>query len=252
MEKRGQVTIFVIVGVVVLILAALVLYLREEQGFLVAPADFLSSQLQPLQLNIEECVTQAVAPGVTFLGKQGGSFSPSNYRLYQDQKVRYFCQNIPGKNECLNVIPPLESITTELGTYLSLQVNNCVDRELLNSLSGVEVSGTQEVTVDTQLTEGLILVTVDYDITLTRDEATVSLPTVKKSFDAPIEELYFVARDIVQEQARVGNFDQLVYMLNKKGAYEINLDKPFPDTIYMINKKNSNYQLWFAIEGEST
>ncbi len=252
MEKRGQVTLFIILGIVILLLAGFFYYLKHTQGFLTPPADFLNSQLKPIQINLEECISKAAVSGLTLLGKQGGSFSPANYRLYQGQRVRYFCQNIPGKEQCLNTLPPLSSITEEFKKYLTFEVNTCVDKTLVDKTSGVQTLGSEKITITTTFIQGIILVEAHYDLTLKKDQASISLAPVKKSFDAPLEELYDTSRDITQAQASTGQFDQLIYMLNKKGAYEITVDKPFPDIIYKINKKNSPYQFWFAIEGESS
>ncbi len=251
MEKRGQVTVFAILGILILLLAGLFLYLRQTRGVLVSAPVFLTSQLKPIQENIQECTQKAVGPGVTLLGKQGGTFSPANYRFYQGQYVRYFCQNIPGKDQCLNTIPSLTSITEELKHYLSLQIDTCVDKTLIDDATGVTVEGTRALSVDTKLEQGIIIVTTTYDVTLSKDGSSVHLSPVIQNFEAPIEELYDVSRDIVQAHAQTGQFDQLIYMLHKKGLYEINVDKPFPDTIYKINKKDSSYQFWFAVEGES-
>ena len=251
MTKRGQVTVFIILGVIILILAALFLYLRESKGLFVPSGQYLQSQLTPIQTNVEECVTTAVGPGIILLGKQGGSFSPGNYRLYDGNKVKYFCTNLPGKDQCLNMIPSLASITEDFKTYLQFQVDSCVDKQLLDDL-GVDVEGSKQLNVLTTFNQGTLLVETTYDVTLKRDQERVRFPPLKKTYDAPLEELYFVSRDIVQSQATTGDFEQLTYMLNRKGLYEIQVDKPFPDTIYKLNKKNSNYQFWFAIEGESS
>ncbi|HZX12639.1 MAG TPA: hypothetical protein VFE88_04255 [Candidatus Nanoarchaeia archaeon] len=252
MNKRGQVTIFIILGVLILILAALILYLRDSRGLLISPQEYLTSQLQTIQTDIEACATKALSQGLPLFGKQGGSFSPVNYKLHQGSRVPYYCQNIPGDERCLNSIPPLSSLQQELQTYLTFEITNCADKDLLKDLPGVTVSGTKHLEVKTTLQQGILLVQTGYDVKLSKDQATLTFTPIKQSYDAPLEELYYISRDIVQAHATTGFFDQLIYMLNKKGAYEINVDKPFPDIVYKINKKNSNYEFWFSIEGESS
>ena len=53
-----------------------------------------------------------------------------------------------------------------------------------------------------------------------------------------------------QSHASLGEFDSLPYMLGRRGAIEIETIKPYPDTIYILNKRNSNYIFQFAIQGE--
>ena len=59
----------------------------------------------------------------------------------------------------------------------------------------------------------------------------------------------------MNDNAGTGFFDQLIYMLNKKGKIIINVDKSPStgnggDIIYKINKKDDNFEFWFAIEGD--
>ncbi|PIS03504.1 hypothetical protein COT83_05745, partial [Candidatus Peregrinibacteria bacterium CG10_big_fil_rev_8_21_14_0_10_44_7] len=62
-------------------------------------------------------------------------------------------------------------------------------------------------------------------------------------------DLYNVAYDIVSAWSEGTYFDQLTYMLEHKGKYIINVDKPYPDIIYKINKEGSSFELWFAVQG---
>lgn len=251
MEKRGQVSIFVIVGVVLVILIAIVLYLNQTRGLLVAPEKFLQSQKEVIQDHIEDCVTERVGPGVILLGEQGGNFDPANHIRYQGKRVKYFCQNIIGDRRCLNSVPPLETIQNELQTFLEFEINDCIDRTLLDELQGVNVNAGESINVNTDLEGEKALITVDWDVSFEKGGSVVELDQVRTAVEAPLEDLHSVARDVVQAHASAGEFDQLIYMLQKQGAYEINVDKPFPDTIYKVNKKNSEFEFWFAIEGES-
>ena len=76
-----------------------------------------------------------------------------------------------------------------------------------------------------------------------------------KELDAPLYDLYKTTYDIVESQASTGFFDQLIYMLSKKGKVIINVDKSpstgnVGDIIYKINQKDDEFQFWFAIEGD--
>ena len=77
MHKRGQVTLFVLIGLVILFALALYLYARGEYGFTVPPSQYLSSQATPITTNIDQCITQDFEPGARLLGEQGGSFTPA-------------------------------------------------------------------------------------------------------------------------------------------------------------------------------
>ena len=90
----------------------------------------------------------------------------------------------------------------------------------------------------------------DYDVKIIKGETQSTVRGVTLSYDVPLEELYAVAVDIVNSEANTGFFEQLLYMVNERGQYIINVDKPYPDKIYKVNKKDSDFEFWFAVEGE--
>ena len=249
MQKRGQATVFAIVGIVIVIIVALFFFLRSELGFFVSPTSFLSDKAKPIEDNLRTCVDDAVEVSLEFFGKQGGEFNPSNYLLYQNRGVKYFCLNIPNSETCLNVMPSFEEMIEELQVDINDQVNNCVDKSLVQSGFGYEIKAGEVITTVIATDAGLN-VRSHYDIKITKGENEYTVKDVVVGYDAPIKELYSVSVDIVNAEARVGFFEQLLYMLNKKGQYEINLDKPYPDKVYKINKKGSNFEFWFAVQGE--
>lgn len=248
MHKRGQATVFAIVGIVIVIIVALFFFLRNEYGFFVSPTTFLSEKSKPIEDNLKSCVNQVVQNSLDSFSKQGGDFNPSNYRLYKSRSVKYYCNNIPGEERCLNVMPTLGEMLSSLNKKIQDDVNSCVNKDLVQSGFGYKVNAGK---ITTTLNAGTNLVLrAHYNVNISKGENSFTVSDVAVSYDAPIQDLYGVAVDIINSEANVGFFEQGLYMLNKKGQYIINIDKPYPDKIYMIKKKDSNFEFWFAVEGE--
>jgi hypothetical protein len=248
MNKRGQVTVFVIVGVVILILAILIWYLRSSESTVI-PGFFIGedARRQAVETNLRECVEKAVRPTVLLAAKQGGDLTPVNYRNYKGDKVSYLCLNIPGKDQCLNVMPPVRIIEEKLKSNIANQIDNCVDRDLL----GEDVIGTKNINVDVLMRRDAVVVNTDYDVAFVKDNVEMPFGTVTAIVgNVPFVELYDVVHDVVNAQAVDGDFEQLFYMLGKKGRVEIQVDRPYPDKIFIVNKKDSDFKFQFAIQGE--
>lgn len=248
MSKRGQTTVFVIIGVVILILAALVLYLRET-GTIAMPSVFLTAEAKKevVENNLRECVEKAVRPTVLLAAKQGGDLTPVNYRNYKGDKVAYLCLNIPGKDECLNVMPPMRVIEEKLKSNIASQIDNCVDR----SLVGEDATGSKNIKADVFMRRDSVVVNTEYDVVFVKNNIEMPMGKVTTVVEnVPFVELYDVVHDIVNAQAIDGDFEQLFYMLGKKGRIEIQVDKPYPDKIFIVNKKDSDFKFQFAIQGE--
>lgn len=249
MLKRGQVSVFAIVGIVLVILVALFFFLRNEYGAFVAPTVFLNEKAKPIEDNLKGCILSVSQQSLNTFGKQGGDFNPSNYLLYKGMNVKYFCTNIIGKEECLNVMPTLREMEEKLSFEIQNGVNSCVNKDLAKSGLGYDIKA-GKLDTKVEFAGENVLVKADYDVEITKGDIKTTINPVALSFDAPVEELYSVAVDAVNAEARVGFFEQLLYMVSKKGKYIINLDKPYPDKIYKINKKDSEFEFWFAVEGE--
>lgn len=249
MHKRGQVSVFAVVGIVIVILVALFFFARSEFGLFVAPTSFLSEKSQPIEDNLKTCVGEVTREALDVFSKQGGNFDPVNYRLYQSRAVSYYCTNIPGEDTCLNVIPPFSKLVSDLNSYIQEGVNDCVDEDLVRGGLGYEVEAGDVVTTVNADGDSL-LVKANYDVVISKGEVKSTIRDVNVAFDVPLEEIYSVSVDIVNSEASFGFFEQLLYMVAKKGEYVINLDKPYPDKIYKIQKRGSDFEFWFAVEGE--
>ena len=68
--------------------------------------------------------------------------------------------------------------------------------------------------------------------------------------DVPLGALFGVARDIIEVETQVGEFEQLVYMLAHKGQFVIDKKKPYPDKMYILTSKDSEYVFQFFVQGE--
>jgi putative transposase len=249
MLKRGQVSIFAIVGLIIVILVALFFFGRNQMGWFVAPTMFLDEKSQPIQDNLKICMNKVVSESLDIFSKQGGDFSPTNYRLYQGRAVKYYCRNIINNDKCMNVMPPYSDLMTILNKRIDEGINNCVDKNLLKGGFGYEIIG-GGLSNEVKTAGRTLVVESKYNITIIKGEVKQTLKPVVVKFDAPIAELYPVALDIVNSEARFGFFEQLFYMLGKRGQVIVNLDKPYPDKIYMIKLKDSKFEFWFAVEGE--
>lgn len=255
MQKRGQVAVFVVLGMVLVILAVLLFVGRQQYGFGVSSVRFLDSKLQPIKTDAENCVSSSLSKNLDLFGKQGGDLNPLRYVFYEGKKVKYLCYNIVDSTKCVNMLPPLNVLIEGLNEKLDNDVKNCVNKGLLESGLGYSINVGGEPNTELKLLGDNLLVDVIYDVDIVKGESSQKLNKIKIPVDVSIVELYNVAFDIINKQASDGFFDQLFYMLDKKGKYIINVDKSpslgnVGDVIYKINKKDDEYEFWFAIEGE--
>ncbi len=249
MMKRGQVTVFIILGIVILVAIALVYSLRNLVGIGIEPQRFLSLRLEPLRDDVNRCIDKEARDALYLIGKQGGTLDPIKYKFYNGNNVNYLCYNIVGDERCSNHIVLVTDMVKELNNYLQSKLSDCINIKGISKKLFYNIN-VGKLSVDTRILANDVLVKVNLPITLSKGESTLSISDFSKTVNIPLGSLYDTVYDIVDSETSTGEFLQLPYMLAKRGSVEVNVDKPYPDKIYILNKKNDNYIFQFAIEGE--
>jgi len=247
--KRGQVTLFIILGIVILVVIALIFGLRNILGIGISSDKFISLKMGPLVDDLNKCIKENADEGIVLIGKQGGTLKPIKYRMYNGNKVNYLCYNIVGDERCSNRMVVLNDMEGELNDYLQFELANCVDTRALAKKLFYKVD-IEKLSVDTRILGDNVVVNVKYPITISKGAATLTQEDFSQTINRPLGDLYNTVYDIIDSETTSGQFLQLPYMLAKRGSVEINVDKPYPDKIYILNKKNDNYIFQFAVEGE--
>lgn len=246
MLKRAQVTTFVIIGIVILAVLGLFLYARSI-GLGVSPESFISSKKTAIESRIDECTREHAARVLDIIGKQGGTLTPLKALQFNGNRVSYLCYNIPGSDNCVNRVLTLRDIENQVSSYLENNLINCINIDSFKSSSYSLQPGNLEVS--TTIGQNNVLVIVDYPITLSRDNARLTVSRFSSTVSIPLGRLYLTAIDIIDSEAQVGEFDPLPYML-VHNLIRIEKQRPFPDKVYIMNVRTSPYIFQFAIEGE--
>lgn len=249
MNKRGQVTTFMIVGFVILVIFILIFSVRRA-GIGVSPKTYLETNLEDLKSTIDNCIEEETTNVVELIGKQGGYLNPSTYKLYNGYKVAYLCYNLPNSDLCMNAMISEADIEKQLADNLRANLPYCID---INGLSGKmffpEIS-VGDLDVQTTIEEEAIVYEINYSIVLKKGETTVELPKYNKAVAVPLGKLLDVTYEIVNTEARDGVFFEVPYMLANRGRVEIFKDQPYPDKVYRLNARDSDYVFQFAIQNE--
>ncbi len=253
MQKRGQLTLFIILGLVIVILAALYFFVAKPYVLPVSQED-LNKDMENIENDIKDCLAKVSEEPFKRIGLQGGFLTtPSgSYRLYDDSRISYLCYNIPGQATCSNRMLLMKSMEKELSEALTNELPTCLNIHKFSQFKPYQVSTPKKPQIDVSIRRFDAVVTLDYPVRLTSKRSPVSVE--KSKFETvltiPLGRLYEVSQEIVNQEAEFGTFETLYYMLSKKGEIKIYLKKPYPDKIYQLKHQNSDYIFQFAIEGE--
>ena len=247
--KRGQATGFVIIGIVIVALVLLFLYLRGSLIFGPVTPKTLEGRMQSVRDHIGSCLQDVGDEPLRRIGLQGGHLKTpeGTFRLQEDIPISILCYNIKGKTQCQNRMLTKAEMQNEIAEAMKLGLAQCLD--LGQFKRGVDLAvGKQDLFVD--IGGSIVTATLKQMITLKKDQLTVKEDTFSYNFDYPLGRLYEVSQDIIDVETEFGEFDQLSYMLAHKGEYLIEKKKPYPDKLYILRTKDSDYIFQFFIQDE--
>lgn len=254
MEKRGQTTLFVILGIVIVVLLALFLLARQTIWFPTSQEN-MEELLNEINDGIIECIADLGDEPIIRIGLQGGYLKPDTdtYRLYNDTTISYLCYDIPDKDQCRNRMLLVSDMETQLDSALKPRIIGCMaDVESYADLKPITIDTPKELTVNTKINFKDIEVVVNYPITITSKKSSTKVQRERftKRFNYPLGDLYIVSHDVIDAETSSGEFDQLFYMIAKKAEYKIYKYRPYPDKLYSLKRSDNDYIFQFFIEGE--
>jgi hypothetical protein len=118
MKKRGQITIFIVLGIIVIISTILLLIFSSNKS--VPGVETSPLKTESVKLFVDSCLKKTVQAGVIKIGENGGYYhfneNISNFHL----KPYYFYEN-------QTIVPPLELIENELESYVKNRLPYCTN-----------------------------------------------------------------------------------------------------------------------------
>jgi len=250
MHKRGQVTVFVILGILIIAVLAIIFYLYGEKIKIpTQDQEFDFSKTEIVKNYIESCIEKAGNEALTLVGKQGGEVNPGFYQQYYNDKISYLCYT-NSYSACYNKKPFLkEFIEREINAYIKERLNSCLNLEDIKN-QGYEIQ-TGSLDVNTNLNLYNVLVEINYPITIRgKSGQIVQLNKFNKIFNIPLGRLIKVAEDVVNNEIKSprGLFFYQAYQLSQNGEIELTRTLWSNTEIYVTNLRNDNYKFQFAIQ----
>jgi hypothetical protein len=247
--KRGQVTLFVIVALVLIAAVVIFFLLRAESG----PSIDIKAEEDPNKF-FASCVEEDLRNKVEIISSKGGYLeNPLSLEFqFADEKeasnLSYLCYTSNYYLSCVNQEPLLiQHLKEEIKKGISESVDSCFD-DLTKALDkkGYVVDASFRG-FEILLNKGKIIIETNSKITLTRSGETSSLGNLKVSYSSKFYDLAILAQEITSQEARFCNFEHLGYMLLYP---EFDIDKfrtGNSDTIYTLGHRGSGEEFRFAV-----
>jgi hypothetical protein len=192
MSKRGQVTIFLVGGILILLLATMLFFLVST--FTTSELEDIENvpvQTIPVQIFIERCLSNTAEDAIQYNFLKGGIYRPSFISIYEGSRIPYYFYL--GED----VHPTEEQIVQDLGEYIQNNFLECLDFTVFPDKI-IERSGSPLVSVTAQETR--ILVELQYTIQVREGNQERRLDHFEASLNVPLREVLGVVSQRINAQ----------------------------------------------------
>ena len=173
MQKRGQVTTFIIIGLIIVVLIGLILFLNYRSSEKYAEAQqrgvqHFSINALKIEPYIKECIhQQAVVALVESVEKSGD----------------------------VTTLPPIEEIEELIEDYLNRRVDDCVD---FSQFKDFEIEAGR-INASVKVYKEHFVATINWPILVKQNDLTITKEDFRTEFPLKLNELYIKVQEIVED-----------------------------------------------------
>ncbi|MBI2452479.1 hypothetical protein HYV50_05415 [Candidatus Pacearchaeota archaeon] len=239
-DKRGQVAIFVIIAIVIVVAGILIYYLFPDVR------SVISGEIDPT-IFIQSCVGEEFKSQIKTLAEQGGYANPEGYILYEDKKAKYLCYTSEYYLPC-RVQQPLinENFENELNNAIKNKIDSCFN-EMRGEFEdrGYEVSGDISGS-DVKIVPNKIQLAMNGKFGATKGEETKTFNEVNYEIPSKMYNLVMIATSIVDFESSLGNTETSLYVGNYPDIIIQKTKLTDGSTVYTVKDATTNEEFTFA------
>jgi hypothetical protein len=204
-NKKGQVTIFIIAGIVIVVGVLIFLWFRGTLSIVTLPAS-----IQPAYTSFISCIEDKTSEGVSLLEKQAGYielpvFEPGNAFMPFSSRLNFFGTMIPywyyvsGNNVQKTQIPTKAQMETNLAEYINDNIQDCNYDQYYSQ--GFDITQGQPSTKVT-INSNDVSVNINMNMIFNYKNDTVTVKNHKTSVKTKLGSLYDSAKKVYDKEQK--------------------------------------------------
>lgn len=235
-KKRGQITLFIIVGILIMALAGVFIYLRSSKITIEEP-EVLPAEIVPVKEYIDECAKITLTKGVLLMGQQSGYLyfpdsiknDPSSFLAPMPRSqliVPYWYNN--GKSQ----VPTIKQMEEQLSRYMDENLKDCL-RNFTPLRQQFDITEAGNITSKTIIGVNDIITTAKYplNVGVKGTKETTRISTFSGSVSVNLRRMYDLAVDVMASENAELFLEDLSIQLMTLGP-----DIPFTDVVFQCGQ----------------
>ncbi|MFH1307926.1 MAG: hypothetical protein ABIH72_03670 [archaeon] len=248
LKKRAQITIFVIIGIIILVSIVFYMILRGDTII-----NFRPAKLPEPQAYLTECFEESV---IQKMLAQGGYLEPENYKLFEGNKIAYLCYNMNYYYPCVNQEPMyFKHLENEITDNSEDKINSCFEafkEEYEKKGFDIVLEDRGAMQVNCELSSRKLEVDIDRTIEISGKGEEKKYDEFKLVIATPLYDLASIAVEIVDQEAKYCHFEYIGYSLLYPEVYVERYTHGGNENaakIYVVEDKYTKDRLKFAVRG---
>lgn len=194
-NKKGQVTIFMILGVLGLVIVGVFVFFQPAKYQPIEPVQFNS-----IQFYLDNCARQSLKQGVFWNGNQGGYYEPPNTSIYWFSTVYqvplYYYQNE-------NYLPDLFVFEKEANKYVEDNLNETCNFSVFSD-QGYIIKQKGPIKSETKLTDYGFILELKYPLEVSLGSTYWETGVVEVNYPVKLKKIHQVAKKIINDKNETG------------------------------------------------
>ncbi len=211
--NKGQVTIWIILGIVLVVSIVLFFILGRNINFVQPPE---GESVFDVQAAVDSCVQKYTTEAVDLMLPQGGFVEPENAKFFDNTNIEYLCENIGYYNPCVQQHSMLlREMEQEIVSYLTPRVSGCLNemKQGVKKRQGKIVIEPGAPRIYVNLEPDRILVRTEKQMKISMKGQTRTYDSFESIVIHPAYDLGSVAVEIAAQEAKYCNFEYVGYKI---------------------------------------
>jgi hypothetical protein len=214
MKKRGQVALFLILGLVVVIIISLVYFFRADIFKNTINTEdnekFVSSRLEPIKTLVQGCVEKSALKGLILLGKQGGRYNPYKYEDLAGLNVSYSCYT--SNHQSVMQLPLIVDMENEFNRYMVKQetkqeIGNCINNFESFKSQGLNVKEKGLLAYASHILDNDVQIDIKYPLEISKGDYTATIKDMAVDIPVGLGKAHKIAVEISNKECIGEEFD---------------------------------------------
>ena len=207
-ENKSQATIYIIIGILILVLVAI--FLLTRNNFVINNQD--NPDVKPIYDHVKDCIDHTATSAVVYIGLMGGIYNQSEYST--DLGVTYYF------DKGINRMPKKSFIEASLSNYIDKQIITCTNFSIFPDYNINEGKASSVVKIE----DDRVIFNVDYPVEISKGSRKYSFSSFN-DLEIPIRLgiVYKAANELMDEQMKDQSGNCLSCIFNVTEKYDLHI-----------------------------